>query len=123
MGAWNFVDRRIESGAGRGSTSRASAPRYVGRPEAAATATGLLKRHNAEQARLVASRRCQRLSAEGGAMATEIKVPTLGESVTEATRRALAQAGRRRGRDGRSAGRARNRQGDARSQRAGRRHA
>jgi 2-oxoglutarate dehydrogenase E1 component len=32
----------------------AKRPRYVGRPEAAATATGLLRRHNAEQARLVA---------------------------------------------------------------------
>jgi 2-oxoglutarate dehydrogenase E1 component len=52
MGAWNFVDRRIEQVlAGLdGKTKRA---RYVGRPEAASTATGLLKRHNAEQAKLV----------------------------------------------------------------------
>jgi 2-oxoglutarate dehydrogenase E1 component len=52
MGAWNFVDRRIEQvlvDLG-GKTRRA---RYIGRPEAAATATGLLKRHNAEQAKLV----------------------------------------------------------------------
>src|SRR5215472_1120316 len=52
MGAWTFIDRRIEQvlvelGA------KAKRPRYVGRPEAAATATGLLKRHNAEQAKLV----------------------------------------------------------------------
>jgi 2-oxoglutarate dehydrogenase E1 component len=52
MGAWSFVDRRIERvlatldrGAGR--------PRYVGRAEGAATATGLLKRHNKEQEKLV----------------------------------------------------------------------
>ncbi len=52
MGAWTFVDRRIEQvliDLG-GKTKR---PRYVGRPEAAATATGLLKRHVAEQAKLV----------------------------------------------------------------------
>jgi 2-oxoglutarate dehydrogenase E1 component len=52
MGAWSFVDRRIEQVLGElgGKARRA---RYVGRCEAAATATGLLKRHNAEQAKLV----------------------------------------------------------------------
>jgi 2-oxoglutarate dehydrogenase E1 component len=52
MGAWNFVDRRIEQVLGE-LGGRSKRPRYVGRPEAAATATGLLKRHNAEQAKLV----------------------------------------------------------------------
>ena len=52
MGAWNFVDRRIEQVLS-GIEGRAKRPSYVGRPEAAATATGLLKRHNKEQARLV----------------------------------------------------------------------
>ncbi len=52
MGAWSFLDRRIEQVlAELGGKARRA--RYIGRPEAAATATGLLKRHNAEQARLV----------------------------------------------------------------------
>jgi 2-oxoglutarate dehydrogenase E1 component len=53
MGAWTFVDRRIEdvlAGLG-GKTKR---PSYVGRPEAASPATGLLKRHLVEQQKLVA---------------------------------------------------------------------
>ncbi|MGH6990390.1 MAG: 2-oxoglutarate dehydrogenase E1 component [Stellaceae bacterium] len=52
MGAWNFVDRRIEALAAR-LDIKATRPLYAGRPEMAATATGLLRRHNAEQARLV----------------------------------------------------------------------
>ena len=47
MGSWAFVDRRIEGVAG------GRRPRYVGRPESAATATGSYKRHNEEQKRLV----------------------------------------------------------------------
>jgi 2-oxoglutarate dehydrogenase E1 component len=52
MGAWTFIDRRIEQVLVE-LGGKAKRPRYVGRPEAAATATGLLKRHNAEQAKLV----------------------------------------------------------------------
>ncbi len=52
MGAWSFLDRRIEQVLVE-LGGKAKRPRYVGRPEAAATATGLLKRHNAEQAKLV----------------------------------------------------------------------
>jgi len=52
MGAWSFVDRRIERTLAALEV-KAKRARYVGRPEAAATATGLMKRHNAEQARLV----------------------------------------------------------------------
>ena len=52
MGAWSFVDRRLEKTLSS-LDMRVKRARYVGRPEAAATATGLLKRHNTEQARLV----------------------------------------------------------------------
>jgi 2-oxoglutarate dehydrogenase E1 component len=51
-GAWFFVDRRIENVLD-GLKHKAGRPRYVGRHEMAATATGLLRRHNAEQAALV----------------------------------------------------------------------
>jgi len=53
MGAWTYIDRRIEK-ALAGLDIKAKRARYVGRPESAATATGLFKRHNVEQARLVA---------------------------------------------------------------------
>ncbi len=46
-GAWTFVAPLIETAIGK-------RPIYAGRAAAAATATGLLKRHNAEQAKLVA---------------------------------------------------------------------
>jgi 2-oxoglutarate dehydrogenase E1 component len=52
MGAWTFLDRRLEHVLVE-LNGKAKRPRYVGRPEAAATATGLLKRHVAEQAKLV----------------------------------------------------------------------
>jgi 2-oxoglutarate dehydrogenase E1 component len=51
MGAWNFVDRKIEAVLGElGSNKR---PRYVGRAAAASPATGLARTHAAEQAALV----------------------------------------------------------------------
>ncbi len=53
MGAWTFVDRRIEKVLGR-LDGVAKRPRYVGRAEAASTATGLSRTHAAEQAALVA---------------------------------------------------------------------
>ena len=46
-GAWHFVARPIEDVLGRRAI-------YAGRAAAAATATGLMKRHNAEQAKLIA---------------------------------------------------------------------
>jgi len=52
MGGWTFVDRRIE--ATLTSVNRIARPIYAGRTESAATATGSLKRHNAEQAELLA---------------------------------------------------------------------
>jgi len=46
-GAWTFVEPLIEAALGK-------RPDYAGRAAAAATATGLMRRHNAEQAKLVA---------------------------------------------------------------------
>ncbi len=46
-GAWSFINPLIEDALGQ-------RPTYAGRPAAAATATGLLKRHALEQAKLVA---------------------------------------------------------------------
>ncbi len=52
MGAWTFVDRRIERVLA-GLDGGAKRPRFVGRAEAASPATGLFKRHIEEQAQLV----------------------------------------------------------------------
>jgi 2-oxoglutarate dehydrogenase E1 component len=52
MGAWFFVDRRIEAVL-TSLKHKAGRPLYAGRSELAATATGLLRRHNAEQAALI----------------------------------------------------------------------
>jgi len=52
MGAWTFVDRRLEKLLG-GLDIAAKRPVYVGRAEAASPATGLAKTHAAEQAALV----------------------------------------------------------------------
>jgi len=52
MGAWNFVDRRIEQALG-GLDLASKRPRFAGRAEAASPATGLFKRHVEEQAHLV----------------------------------------------------------------------
>jgi 2-oxoglutarate dehydrogenase E1 component len=52
MGAWNFVDRKIERTLGAAGHSCAR-PGYVGRDAAASPATGLAKVHAAQQAALV----------------------------------------------------------------------
>ena len=52
MGAWTFVDRKIEA-IMRELGMDHHRPRYVGRAEAAAPATGLMSRHLREQAALV----------------------------------------------------------------------
>jgi 2-oxoglutarate dehydrogenase E1 component len=52
MGAWFFVERRIEEALSAIKVS-AKRPRYVGRPESASTATGLYRRHNQEQEKLI----------------------------------------------------------------------
>lgn len=52
MGAWPFVEsllREVASDIG----CRHPEPRYVGRPSSAATATGSIARHRAEQAALL----------------------------------------------------------------------
>lgn len=54
MGAWNFVDRRIEKVLSR-LDMRVRRPVYVGREAAASPATGLVRTHMAEQSRLVAT--------------------------------------------------------------------
>ncbi|HET6184327.1 MAG TPA: 2-oxoglutarate dehydrogenase E1 component [Acetobacteraceae bacterium] len=53
MGAWTFVDRRIERILSK-LDGKAKRPVYCGRPEAASPATGLARTHAAEQAALVA---------------------------------------------------------------------
>ena len=53
MGAWNFVDRRIEQVLA-GLDVAAKRPRFAGRADAASPATGLFKRHTEEQGQLVA---------------------------------------------------------------------
>lgn len=48
MGAWTFIDRRLEDVL-KEIDIKAKRPIYVGRPESASTATGLLSRHMFEQ--------------------------------------------------------------------------
>ncbi len=54
FGYWQFVEPRLEEVLA-GAKLQPKRPRYAGRPEMAATATGSYKRHSAEQAKLVAS--------------------------------------------------------------------
>ena len=54
MGAWNFVDRRIEKVLSR-LDMKVRRPTYVGRDAAASPATGLAKAHIVQQARVVAT--------------------------------------------------------------------
>ena len=54
MGAWCYVDRRIEKVLGDIDVA-ATRPRYIGREEAASPATGLAKIHAAQQAALVSA--------------------------------------------------------------------
>jgi len=52
MGAWSFIAPEIETVMGEiGSRQRRLL--YCGRPAAASPATGLLRRHNREQAQLI----------------------------------------------------------------------
>jgi 2-oxoglutarate dehydrogenase E1 component len=53
MGAWTFVEPHLEKVFKDLKMKKVSRPRYVGRKESAATATGLLKKHNLEQKALV----------------------------------------------------------------------
>ena len=117
MGAWNFVDRRLEKVlAGldmQGEASGLCRPRRGGEPgdRSGAHAPG------------GAGGAGRRRAGRPPDMATEIKVPTLGESVTIGHRRALDEARRRGGRGGRTAGGAGDRQGHGGGERAVRRRA
>jgi 2-oxoglutarate dehydrogenase E1 component len=52
MGAWHFVDRRIDRALGMIDV-KAKRPTYVGRPESASPATGSARTHLKEQTDLV----------------------------------------------------------------------
>jgi hypothetical protein len=85
---------------GAGKDTGPQRARYAGRKASASPATGLMKRHQAEQAALiahalghgvrdeiVAAHNKKEINSPQGAndMSTEVKVPTLGESIAEAT--------------------------------------
>ena len=130
-GAWFFVEPLLEqclADAGMPGMR----PLYAGRDASASTATGLAKRHAAEQAALIAEalgtskagRSADRRSArrnEGKTMATDVKVPALGELITEATLGAVAEEARRGGEGRRADRQPRDRQGRGRGALAGRR--
>ncbi len=81
QGAWSFMEPNIEWVLTR-IKAKHTRPVYAGRAAAASPATGLASKHKAEQAALVNDA----LTVEGTkVMSTEVRVPTLGESVTEAT--------------------------------------
>ncbi len=52
MGAWNFVDRRIEAAMNEAGNKNLR-PKYAGRPDAASPATGSMARHLKEQKQLI----------------------------------------------------------------------
>jgi len=52
MGSWGYVHEKLEDVL-VATKHKAGRPRYVGRPEAASPATGLMSRHKAQQAQLV----------------------------------------------------------------------
>ena len=74
MGAWSFVDEFIQEAAEAAGCEHPR-PRYSGRMTAASPATGLMSRHKAEQAALVAD-------------AFEIGLPALGRVASRVKRRA-----------------------------------
>ena len=65
MGAWNFVDRRIEAVLA-GIGHKAGRPSYAGRPEMSAPAPGTIKLHNKQQQNLVEAALVLRGKREGG---------------------------------------------------------
>jgi len=52
-GAWSFIEPLIEESLAE-AAGKAQRPRYAGRAAAASPATGLMKRHQMEQAALIA---------------------------------------------------------------------
>ena len=87
MGAWSFIDPYLEWVLAH-IDAKHQRVRYTGRPASASPATGMMSKHLAQLAG-VPRRRARRIDSrqDNGQtpMATEIRVPTLGESVTEAT--------------------------------------
>ena len=55
MGAWNFLDRRLEKVLAELGRQGAQRPEYAGREAAASPATGSARAHAAQQAALVAA--------------------------------------------------------------------
>jgi len=53
MGAWTFVEPNLEKSFAKVGMKNVSRARYAGRKESAATATGLLKKHNQQQLALI----------------------------------------------------------------------
>lgn len=53
MGAWQYVDPRLETALSKTKHHHGSRARYIGRPASAATATGDKKQHAAEQKALI----------------------------------------------------------------------
>ena len=122
MGAWNFVDRRIEKVLGR-LDSKAQRPIYVGREAAASPATGSARMHAASRRRWSPRRWASAEQAAGTVDGDRDQGAHAGRKRHLGDRRALDEAGRRRGRRRRAAGGAGDRQGHGRGQRAGRRRA
>ena len=90
MGAWSFIDPYLEWVLAH-IDAKHQRVRYTGRPASASPATGLMSKHLGA-ARRLPRRRARRIEPLTNGkrtgrqtMATEIRVPTLGESVTEAT--------------------------------------
>ena len=116
MGAWTFVDRRIEEVL-RSLDIKAKRPDYVGRGEAASPATGLAKVHAQQQEALV-RRRSACSGRRPGARRTDRRRAMTRDPGSHPGRErdhrdggALAEAGRRGGGGGRAAGGAGDRQG------------
>jgi 2-oxoglutarate dehydrogenase E1 component len=78
-GAWNFVQDLIECCLAEAG-HKALRPRYAGRCPAASPATGLAKRHIAEQAALIADALGQRAAAPAAADAAGEIVEKAGKA-------------------------------------------
>ena len=78
-GAWSFVEPLIECCLAEAGTA-ALRPRYAGRAASASPATGLAKRHVAEQAALIADALGQRAAAPAAAEAAVETVQKAGKA-------------------------------------------
>jgi 2-oxoglutarate dehydrogenase E1 component len=78
-GAWSFAEPLIECCLGEGGHAGLR-PRYAGRAASASPATGLAKRHVAEQAALIADALGHRSAAPAAAQAAVETVRTAGKA-------------------------------------------